>query len=119
MQTVLQQALTDLFLTLFAALLASLTGYVLHQVSNVRKQIGQRENDLIDNVVGQAVSYAEQSGLAEGLKKTGADKLTLALEYASDWLSRNGVKVSEDQLVKLIQSQVFSQFNYDRKPEIK
>ena len=79
---------------------AMITAYVIPYLKTLRNDV--RYKRLIDMVM-VAVQAAEQA-----IKKPGEQKKAEVEKFVSDWLEKQGIKISAEELDQLIESAVFT-----------
>lgn len=78
---------------------ALVTAYLIPFIKSQTKAKEQEEILVMTEI---AVKAAEQTF------KSGMVKKTIVLEYLNDWLSKRGIKITSEQLDKLIEAAVYS-----------
>lgn len=106
------KALTDAVLAILVAILGALLFSAKQVYASWKASAGKNEIELVNSIVADAVHYAEQSGLRDKLVSAGAAKKKLAEDYAVSFLAKYNLKVTADQLDKLLEQAVHKEFNF-------
>ena len=92
---------TSIILKIVVSIICALiTGYLIPYLKTLRDDA--RWQRLI-NMVETAVEAAEQTVKEPG---SGAEKKKMVLSFVSDWLTKQGIAVTEDELDKLVEAAV-------------
>ena len=107
----LNQILDVALKALIPVLVAGLAGVAKAYFDRLRAQVGTEKWEFAEKAARVAVSYAEQLGLTDAAKKTGAEKKALALEALQAVLDAHNIKLDAKSLEAMIEAEVFESFN--------
>jgi uncharacterized membrane protein len=92
-------------------LFTAITGLVIAWITKVVNQIKSNINDDAEWVIQQAVTAAVLAAEQQGLVNDVMDKKSYAVDVATEWLAQKGIKIDLDRLSVLIEAAVMQEFN--------
>jgi len=95
-------------------LFTAITGLVIAWITKVVNQIKSNINDDAEWVIQQAVTAAVLAAEQQGLVNDVMDKKSYAVDVATEWLAQKGIKIDLAKLDVLIEAAVMQEFNRDR-----
>lgn len=105
------QKFLEIVLPVLATLLAGLViAWVTKVVNDIKSKLTAEQKFYIETAVKTAVMAAEQVKLVDQL----IDKKKYALDVATDWLNKLGIKVDLKVLDSLIEAAVFTELNREK-----
>lgn len=111
----LNQILDVALKALIPVLVAGLVGVAKAYFDRLRAQVGNEKWEFAEKAAHVAVSYAEQLGLVDAAKKTGAEKKALALEALQAALDAHNIKLDAKSLEAMIEAEVWKSLNQPKR----
>lgn len=108
---ILLMAVATAFVPVLVKLLAD---YVKAWIAKGSAELTEQQRVQLKWILETVVLAAEQSGLADQVRWTGAQKKAYALNLAEKLIKDQGLTIDLDPLADLIEAEVMRQFNWDK-----